>query len=385
MTQDAHSIRNRRSGLRGWRLAAAIFVAVVVILLLFVRFGLSPILTSVVNRKLAELPDYTGKVEAINLALWRGTVDVENFTLVTRKSPGDGPVVDVKHAWFSFDWGPLLRGKLGAEALVEDAEFALYNDIAIPEDEKSPEEKHEERGEKAQQIGEWQSVLREAFPVEISRAELRNARLRLVDRTVEPHPEAVFEQVQLVATGLRNRHEERDAKNDNLPARLTFQSVVKSGGSVTVEINADPIAEMPRFKVNMQINELQLTPLNGFVRAYAQSVVESGRFEMYAEIEAEGGGYKGYVKPFFEELKFRAEKDEGLMRRAVTAVASAAASVLDNDKEKTATVVPIEGNFTDNTMDVWTTVRNLLRNAFVQALREGFGSSPAGDKKPDAQ
>lgn len=347
------------------------------LLLLFVRFALSPIVTSMVNRRLAELPDHTGKVEAVHLALWRGTVEVENFTLFTRKSPEDGPVAHVPRAWFSFDWGPLLRGKLGAEARIDDARLTIYNDVAIPEDEKSEAQKHEERGGKAEQIGEWQAELREAFPMEISRAELRDARLRLVDRTVEPHPEAVLQQVQLVATGLRNRHEPRDQQTDNLPARVTFQAVVESGGSVTVDLRADPIAEMPRFEVSMQILALQLPPLNGFVRAYADSVVESGQFELFTEITAEGGGYKGYLKPFFEELDFRAERDEDLVRKAVTAIASAAASVLENEDDKTATVVPIEGNFTDNEVDIWTTVRNLLRNAFVQAFREGFGTSRA--------
>jgi hypothetical protein len=371
------SVRKPR---RGWRRVLMVVLATVVVLFLFIRFALSPIITAVVNRKLSEIPGYTGHVESVNLALWRGTVDIDDFILETRKSPGDGPVADVRHMMVSFAWRPLLRGKFGGHAVIEDAEFTVYNDVAIPEEAKSEGQKHEERGGKAEEIGEWQKSLREAFPMELNRFELRNARLRYVDRTVEPHPEVILKQVAIVATGLRNRHEPRDQATDNLPARVMFNGVVDSGGSITVDIRADPIADLPRFKVNMEVLGLQLTPLNGFVRAYAQSVVESGRFEVFIEVNAEGGTYQGYVKPFFEELEFRAEKDEGLVKRAVTAVASATAEVLDNEKEKTATVVPIQGNFTDNQIDVWETVRNLLRNAFVQALREGFGGRPEDSK-----
>lgn len=370
-----------RSWLHGWRLALVIAAAIIVMLLLFVRFALSPIVTSMVNRRLAELPDHTGKVERVRLALWRGTVEVEKFVLSPRKSPEHGPVADIPHAWFSFDWGPVFRGKLGADARIEDARFTLYNDDATPaekdEDDRSEEQKREDRTDKVERISEWQIELREAFPVEISRAEVRNAHLRVVDRTVEPHLEVALEQVQVVATGLRNRREPQDQEKNDLPARVTFQAVVESGGSITLDLEADPIADLPRFRVNMQVIALQLPPLNDFVRAYAKSVVESGRFDFFAEINAEGGTYEGYMKPFFEELDFRAEKEEGLVRRAVTAVASAAATLLESDEDKAATVVPIEGNFTDNEVDIWTTVRNLLRNAFVQALREGFGTPQA--------
>ncbi|MDF3057454.1 MAG: hypothetical protein K0R17_1669 [Rariglobus sp.] len=353
--------------------------AIVVGLLLFVRFAASPIVTKVVNRKLSALPDYTGRVEAVNLALWRGTANVKNFTLETRKSPEDGPMVKVRRATVSIAWAPLFRGKFGGQALVEDAEFTIFNDIAIPEDKKSGEQKHEEREGKVAEMREWQGIMREAFPLEISRFELRNAQLRYVDRTVESHPEIAMEQVGIVATGLRNRHEERDAKNENLPAHVTFDASVKTGGRIAVEIWADPIADQPRFKVNMEVKGLELTPLNGLLRTYTKTEAERGRFEVFAEITAEGGRYQGYLKPFFEDLEFHAVREEKFLKRAATAVTNAVAAVLKNENEKTATQVPIEGNFTDNRVDIWETIRNLLRNAFVQALREGFAGQTPSD------
>jgi hypothetical protein len=54
-------------------------------------------------------------------------------------------------------------------------------------------------------------------------------------------------------------------------------------------------------------------------------------------------------------------------------------SVLKNDeKDQVATKAPFSGTFNQNDVDVWTTVEFLLRNAFVQALREGFeGAGPS--------
>jgi hypothetical protein len=48
-------------------------------------------------------------------------------------------------------------------------------------------------------------------------------------------------------------------------------------------------------------------------------------------------------------------------------------SLMENkDQDQVATKAPFSGNFADNDVDVWTAVVNLMRNAFVQALRSGF-------------
>lgn len=69
------------------------------------------------------------------------------------------------------------------------------------------------------------------------------------------------------------------------------------------------------------------------------------------------------------------------MQRAATKVASAVENLLKNDRGQVATKAPFHNNFEENKVDVWTTLENLLRNAFVSALREGLeGSVPAPKK-----
>ena len=53
-------------------------------------------------------------------------------------------------------------------------------------------------------------------------------------------------------------------------------------------------------------------------------------------------------------------------------------SLLKNDDNKqVATRAPFAGNFANNDVDIWTTIVNLLRNAFVQAIRGGLeGQTP---------
>jgi hypothetical protein len=109
--------------------------------------------------------------------------------------------------------------------------------------------------------------------------------------------------------------------------------------------------------------------------------VSRGVFEMYSEVEARDGAYYGYVKPFFKDLDFKnvTDKDKPVAKRIAEKAVAVVASVLKNDeKEKVATKAPFGGSFKDNEVDIWTTIQNLLRNAFVQALTEGLEGETAG-------
>jgi hypothetical protein len=126
---------------------------------------------------------------------------------------------------------------------------------------------------------------------------------------------------------------------------------------------------------------MALPPMNEFLKAYALVDVARGTFELYSEVNAKGGHYNGYLKPFFKNLEFRAvpDPDKNLLQRAAVKLASTAQNLLKSDEGKVATKAPFEGDFADNKVDVWTTVENLLRNAFVTSLREGFeNQKPTG-------
>ncbi len=380
MKTNAPDGHPRKSFPHSWRRVLLVVLMIIVGLLLIIRFASPPVLTHVVNRKLSELPEYTGRVGGVSLVIWRGSISVKDFTMVSRKNPEDGPVVNIPWAMITIAWRPLLHRKLGGHAVVEDAELAVFNDEAIPDqgipDKKEKQEEIKERVETVEKVREWQAILREAFPMELSRFEMHNTRFRFVDRTIKPSPEVVMEYVRIIVTGLRNRRE----GGDDLPAKLTLDGMIKTGGHVSMDALVDPIADQPRFKVAMRVEGLELPPLNDFTRFYAKADVQSGRFTVFIEATAEGGHYQGYLKPFFEGLKFKAVREEkNIIKRAATAVASAVSSVLKNDEKKVATQTPFQGNFSDNDVDIWTTIRNLLRNAFVQSLREGF----AGQKPSD--
>lgn len=365
--------RARPRGRRGAVIVGSVLLALVVMGLLA-----GPVLTRVANRRLADLPEYSGHVGRVQLAWWQGSVRVRNLELWMRGHEKDGPIVLLDRATFTVTPSAWFRGKLGLRASFDGADVMLVKTGAAEKPAKTEEEKAAQQQRRLGEVRRWQTALQGAFPIELTRLEIANSRVRFVDRTVEPHPEMTLDRLELVVRGLGQR-----PQGGRLPAEARLTGILTGNGRLVATVQADPTAPQPRFDARVEVLDLSLPPVNPFMRAYAKAEVTAGTFEVYIQATAANGRYEGYVKPFFRDLEFKPVPDEsqGVLKRMATGAASAVTSLLKNDKNQVATRAPFEGNFADNDVDVWTTVENLLRNAFVQSLSAGLeGQRPTRDR-----
>jgi hypothetical protein len=361
-TRPRPSARGRWLRVLGWALAGILG------LMLLVQFGGSPLLTRFVNRKLAALPGYAARVERLRILPWLATVKLENFVLSAREAKSDDPILRLPRASLALSWSDLLRGRVHARALVEDTALAIRPEPITEEPGQSEEDKERAKEKRIEDARRWQATLRNTFPIELSRLEIRGLQVRYLDTSAEPHAELKLDQVHVVMKGLRNRPQ----PGEGLPATLVLDAQFPDGGNLHVTASADPWMRPPRFAANMEIRGLALPPLDGLVRDQAGVSVSKGTFEIFAEVNAAEGGYTGYLKPFFQDLEFEPLPEKNIFKQAAVKVVDAVTSALENEEEKVATKIPFEGNFETTGVEVWTAVENLLRNAFVQALREGL-------------
>ena len=135
---------------------------------------------------------------------------------------------------------------------------------------------------------------------------------------------------------------------------------------INVRKRPDDLLEIPQMAADLEargvLQNLLVTPVKK----------PRGTFEVFAEIDAANGGYQGYVTPFFRDLEFEPVPDKNIVKRAAAAVADAVTNVLRNDESEVATKIPFDGNFENTDVDVWTSIESVLRNAFIQSLREGL-------------
>ncbi|HTO04073.1 MAG TPA: DUF748 domain-containing protein [Opitutus sp.] len=351
-------------------------LGVIVTALVVVQLIASPLATWLVNRKLADVPGYSGTAGRVSIALWKAGIDVRDFTLFEGEHATDRPLLRVEKASIQLAPVALFSGKLGGSARVDGVELNVIKRQDTPE--PSAEEIGQKMQETKEKVQRWQDILRASFPVKLTRLEVRNARFQFVDRTEMPPVDFGIHSLHILATELQNRPK---ANGDPLPARVEINGLVTGNGKLKVSLRLDPMAEQPRFALNFELRELSLPSINSFLLAYASADVSRGTFELYSEIDAQEGRYEGYVKPLFHDLDFKTASDEnkGFAERLKEKVVSAVATVFENKaEEQVATNAPFAGNFANNELDIWTTIANLIRNAFVQAIRGGLeGQTPS--------
>jgi hypothetical protein len=338
-------------------------ITVLAILLLGWIVG-SPIATRMANQRLAQMPQFSGQVKSVQLHLWRGTISVKDLVLRDRTHAQEDPVVSVPHASLSLNWATTLRGRIGGDITVERAQILMVKRAETAKDEAEKAKKLSKPVARA-----WQELLAKEFPIEFRKIEVKDSQLRFDDRSDPQVVSLVIEDIDLTVQGFSNR----EKSGEELPATARMNARL-AGGNLSVDARADPADPQPRFEVKMEIKGVSLPEIHDFLVRYALIDVQSGEFELFSEISAAGGKYQGYTKPFFKNLKFESVPDpeKSLLQRAAVKVASVMQNALKNERGDVATKAPFEGNFEDNELDVWTTLENLLRNAFIQALREGL-------------
>lgn len=350
------------------RTVPAVLLAVVV-LLGAARAALPGLLKERINEKLGSLPGgYRGEVEDVSLALHRGTVSLARLELQDAKRD---LVLGAEEVRVRVRLRELLRGRLSLGADLEKpfarvaVRRALRRAKAVAAREKEEARKRVARGEEepAPPPKPLHRMLAELMPFRLERLELRDGEVVVVESGLE----ARVHDIQVMAHGLTNEQEGRNAK-------LEASARVMERGHASLRVNADPLQPRPSFDLHAALSDIDLPSLNPVLRWQMGVDVDRGTFTVVAEFEAEGGGFEGYVKPFIGDLKMLDPGDEKKPLKAVKeALVGAVAAVLKNPRtEEVATKLPVKGRFDEPDVGVWAAVLNVLRNAFVEALKPSF-------------
>jgi hypothetical protein len=351
---------NRRGGHhRLWIVLAAAAAS-----LIAVRLALTPLLLRYVNQKLDEIPGYSGHVGDLDIRLLRGAYRIEDVSL--EKTSGDVPVpfFKARAVDLSVEWPRLLDGSLVGEIEALGPEL---NFVADPPKAKG--------GSGQTSIdASWTDKVEALFPFEINRFRIREGQIHFRDFHREPRVDIHLDHIEAEARGLTNA----GTPADSLPA--SFNAVARAMGhaEVRIDMRIAPLAETPTFDLDAELEGLRLPELNGFFRAYANVDVEAGTFGLYTEAAAAGGRFKGYVQPMMKGLEILDLEDEedGPLKLMWEALVAGVSEVLENQpEEQVATRIPIEGSIEGPKAGLWPTAANLLRNAFLEALRPSLSHS----------
>lgn len=356
--------------LRRYKFLWAIVILVAVLVAL--RAALPSMVKDYVNDKLQAMEAYDGHVDDVDLALWRGAYRVDGMRIVKTGAKQPTPFFSGDRIDFSVEWRSLLRGSLVAQGTFLRPNLNLV------------QARNEQQSQTGKEVN-WPDQLAKMFP-------FRFNTVRVKDGTITFRAPGIRTQDALRATHVNGEISnitnviERD-KETFADFRLAGRILDKGTASVSGSVN--PLQRSPTFDVNLAVKNVQLPDVNPWLREYIKADAESGEFELYTELAAADGKFKGYAKPIMRKVNIYSseEPEKNPLKRLWEGLVEFAANVLENEESgQVAARIPFSGTIKDPEAGVFETIVSVMRNAFVSAFARSLeGSISLRDVKRNLQ
>ncbi|CAN5189153.1 DUF748 domain-containing protein [soil metagenome] len=335
----------------------------VVLILVIIRLTLPYFVTRYVNKTLAEVEGYDGSISGVNIAIIRGAYSIHDLIIHKEGSKLKVPFVDIKSIDLSVEWNALFKGKVAGEIILLEPRI---NFVA------GPTEEEKQDGSEA----DWTETIKELMPIQINRFEVKNGKIAFFDFSTKPEVNVFLESLNMVVLNLGNVED----KNQRLPSSLTLSGTSVGGGMLTVDGSLNLLKKIPDLDLNVEFTGMNLPSINNFVKAYGKFDIDKGQMHLVSEVKLLDGKFDGYVKPLFRDVVIlNLEEDIGeksAIRLLWEGILEVGKEIFENPKkDQVATVVPINGHIDQVETEVWPTIINVLRNAFVEAFTAEFESN----------
>jgi len=360
-----------------WLLA----LAIVAVVLVGIRLALEPVLLRYANNKLDALPAYGGHIDDLDLALLRGGYDLKGVEIVKTGAGQPVPFIKADRIEATVEWHSLLRGQLVAEG---DLYRPQVNLIKAESEQKS-------------QLGKevnWVDQFRQLFPFRFNTVRIHDGTLTFQAPGIKTQDALKARHIDGTLSNLTNV---ADSAKETF-ARFGFTAEVLDGGKAKLDGSIDPLALKPTFDLNLGLKNVQLPQVNPWLTRFIKADAEQGEFELYMELAAADGKFKGYAKPVMRDVNIYSSKEpeKNPLRRLWEGIVDVAAHIFENHQEdQVAARIPLSGTIEHPNADLFATIGSVLHNAFVGAfarsiegsisvrsLRESLKSDD-GEKQPD--
>lgn len=334
---------------------------VVIVVLIGLRIYLPFWLTDYVNKTLDSIPGYTGSISGVSLSLYRGAYQIHDLDL--RKLEGDIPVpfVSIREIDLSVQWKALFKGSVVGEIVLKTPQV---NFVAAKTEDKATGEVQSQTGEDV----DWTEPIKELIPLKVNLFAIENGEIHFRDFSTKPEVDLYLTNISARATNLTNVEDSTVA----LPSNLDFRANVLKQGTMSINGGLNVLLPIPEMDLEAKIENVSLPDLNNFTKTYAWLDFSKGEINVYSEIIVKDNKMDGYVKPLITDIKVVNLKEDAKqpLKLIWESIAGVVIEIFENQKkDQFATRVPLQGDLSQPGTNVWNTIGNILKNAFIQAFR----------------
>lgn len=350
----------------------------VVVLLVIVRVALPSYLQRYVNQTLDSAEGYSGQVGDIDLAIWRGAYVINDVEI--NKASGDiyAPFFSAEEIDLSILMPALLRGHLVGEILLH---HPTVNIVITEDPEKADEETVPKSFEQTGEPASWQQVLTELFPLRFDLVEIRQGEIHYRKPDSDPKIDLYLTNLDAKLVNFTNSRE----LSDSMVATLTATADVMRNGSLDFTLEMDPSAARPHFDFKGKLLNLEMPSIDDFIRVHTPIDLEAGSLDLVVELAARAGRLTGYIKPLLRNVEVFdwdedvQEQGDNVLRIAWEGLVGGISELFENQpRDQVATRIPVDGDLSGPQPELFTSIINILRNAFINA----FEADLDGDVQP---
>ncbi|XOV67827.1 MAG: DUF748 domain-containing protein [Fluviicola sp.] len=294
---------------------------------------------------------YYCELEDVDLELYRGAIILENLRVYITDNNVSEPFVILPKTDIACEWSSIFSEVLVGKVVVERPH--LY----FSDGEKDENE----------QIGgtSWTEPIIDFIPFEINHFEIIDGVAEFENKDSRRKIDVHMRDIDLIATNLRNTTHDLDS----LPSNVRFTSTLFETGRLDVDGELNILKDVPDMDLDIKIDGVDLKQLNPVWEQYASLDFESGSFALASEFVMRQSEVDGYVKPILDNVSIFSLREEGTFKnKSWQAFAGFLFEITENQKlDRTASKVPISGNYQSPDIDAVVSILNIFRNAIVQA------------------
>lgn len=348
-----------------WPMRASLFLA---LLLLAAQLTLPWLIRDYLNGKLADMGEYHGHIDDIDLAWWRGAYRINGLSIVKATGEVPVPLLDAPLIDLSVSWSALWR------------EHAVVAEVFF----ERPQLNFVDGGEDSQasQTGagtDWRDQLNKLLPITLNELRVIDGRISFHNFTTEPKVELSADQVNASLYNLTN------VGNEPGDRIAHFEGKARLLGQAPLEAEAtfDPFEQFEDFELRLRARDIDLTRFNDFARAYGRFDFKRGNGDLVIEARADNAQLNGYIKPLLHDVEVfdwqqdvEAE-DKGVLRSLWEAIVGGSETLLKNQRrDQFATRVELSGSVHNQQTSAFQAFIAILRNAFVEAFTPRYERPP---------
>jgi uncharacterized protein YhdP len=349
-----------------------IALAVLAVVLIALRVALPHMVKDYVNDTLQAMEGYDGSVDDIDMKLWRGAYRIDGIRIVKTGADQPVPFFSSDYVDFSIEWRSLARGSLVGEGVFVRPDLNLI------------QAKNEEESQLGGEVN-WAERIGELFPFRFNTVRVRDGRITFTAPGIRTQDALTAEHVNAQLVNLTNVVDSGEATF----AEFSAAARVLGDAPLDIKGSVDPLAKQPTFDVNLQVENVHLPKVNPWLREFIKADAEAGQFQLYMELAAAEGKFKGYAKPVMQDVNIYSsgEPEKNPLKRLWEGIVDFAANVLENQEEdQVAARVPFSGTIQNPKAGIFETIVSVLRNAFVSAFARSLeGSISLRDVKENLQ